>query len=87
MPAGRIERPFQTGPGPAGIAALGLSINPDLDAKALQKILKNSAIPIPALAGKVACGGMVNACRALPAANARRQPDSPAMNPGNGPRR
>lgn len=76
-----------SGPVVAGIAALTLSVNPDLDAKALIKILMDSASPLPALDGKVASGGMVNAYRALLAAKARRRPASPAMNPGNGPRR
>ncbi len=57
-----------SGPVVAGIAALTLSVRPGLDALALKKLLMSSATPLPALAGKVACGGMVNAYRALLAA-------------------
>jgi len=57
-----------SGPVVAGIAALALSVKPDLSAAALKKILMDTATPLPALNGKVACGGMVNAYRALLAA-------------------
>ncbi len=57
-----------SGPVVAGIAALTLSVRPGLDTAALKKLLMSSATPLPALAGKVACGGMVNAYRALLAA-------------------
>jgi subtilisin family serine protease len=52
----------------AGIAALTLSVNPDLSAVALKKILMETATRLPGLDGKVACGGMVNAFKALRAA-------------------
>jgi subtilisin family serine protease len=57
-----------SGPVVAGIAALTLAVNPELSAPALKKSLMETATPLPALAGKVACGGMVNAYRALLAA-------------------
>ena len=56
----------------AGVAALTLSVNPGLSALELKKALMASATPLPALAGKVACGGMVNAYQALLAARAPR---------------
>jgi subtilisin family serine protease len=59
------------GPIVAGIAALALSVNPKLSALELKKILMKSATPLPALSGKIACGGMVNAYRALLAAKER----------------
>jgi subtilisin family serine protease len=55
----------------AGIAALTLSVNPDLSAVALKKILMDGATRLPALEGKVACGGMVSAYAALRAAGNR----------------
>ncbi len=61
-----------SGPVVAGVAALTLSVKPDLDARALKKILMDTATPLPALDEKVACGGMVNAYRALLAARASR---------------
>jgi subtilisin family serine protease len=60
-----------SGPVVAGIAALTLSVKPDLSALALKKILMDGATRLPALAGKVACGGMVNAYTALRAAGIR----------------
>ncbi len=54
-----------------GIAALTLSVRPDLSATALKKILLDSATRLPTLEGKVACGGMVNAYAALRAAGNR----------------
>ena len=59
------------GPVVAGIAALTLSVNPKLAALAFKKILMDTATPLPALNGKVGCGGMVNAYRALLAAKPR----------------
>jgi len=61
-----------SGPVVAGVAALTLSVNPQLDALALKKILLDSATPLPALKGKVGCGGMVNAYASLVAARAVR---------------
>jgi serine protease len=60
-----------SGPVVAGIAALTLSVRPDLSTVALKKILMDSATRLPALEGKVACGGMVNASSALRAAAGR----------------
>jgi len=57
-----------SGPVAAGVAALTLSVNPKLDALAVKKILMDSARPLPSLRGKVGCGGMVNAFKALRAA-------------------
>jgi subtilisin family serine protease len=56
----------------AGIAALALSVNPGLSALELKKALMTSATALPALSGKIACGGMVNAYQALLAARAAR---------------
>ena len=58
-----------SGPVVAGIAALTLAVRPDLSAAALEKILMDNATRLPALAGKVACGGMVNAYSSLRAAS------------------
>jgi subtilisin family serine protease len=55
-----------------GVAALALSVDPGLSAPALKKILMDTATRLPALEGKVACGGMVNAYKALVAARAAR---------------
>jgi subtilisin family serine protease len=60
------------GPVVTGIAALTLSVNPGLSATALKKILMDTARHLPALKGKVGCGGMVNAYQALLAARAAR---------------
>jgi subtilisin family serine protease len=56
----------------SGIAALTLSVKPGLGAVALKKILMETARRLPGLDGKVASGGMVNAYRALQAANGAR---------------
>jgi subtilisin family serine protease len=60
------------GPVVAGIAALTLSVKPELSAAALKKILMDTAKRLPGLEGKVACGGMVDACQALLAARSAR---------------
>lgn len=59
------------GPIVTGIAALALSVNPKLSSSDLKKILMDSATPLPALSGKIGCGGLVNAYRALLAAKTR----------------
>jgi subtilisin family serine protease len=61
-----------SGPVVTGIAALALSVNPNLTAVALKKLLMDTATPLPGLTGKVGCGGMVNAYKALLAARAAR---------------
>jgi thermitase len=48
-----------------GIAALVLSVRPDLNAPELKKILMDSAVPLPSLKGKIRSEGMVNAYRAI----------------------
>jgi subtilisin family serine protease len=53
------------GPVVAGVAALVLAVRPDLSARELRAILMDSAVRLPALEGKVACGGVVNAFRAV----------------------
>lgn len=65
------EGTSNSGPVVAGIAALALSVNPQLSALELKKILMDTATPLPGLKGKIACGGMVNAYRALLAARPR----------------
>jgi subtilisin family serine protease len=60
------------GPVAAGVAALTLSVDPRLSAKALKKILMGTATRLPGLDGKVGSGGMVNAYDALLAARAGR---------------
>ena len=62
------EGTSNSGPVVAGIAALTLAVRPDLSAAALKKILMDNATRLPALAGKIACGGMVNAYSSLRAA-------------------
>ncbi len=57
-----------SGPVVAGIAALALSVKPELSAVALKKLLMETATPVAGLAGKVGSGGMVNAYKALSAA-------------------
>jgi subtilisin family serine protease len=51
-----------------GIAALALSVKPGLSAADLKKLLMDTATRLPALDGKVVCGGMINAYKALLAA-------------------
>jgi subtilisin family serine protease len=60
------------GPAVAGIAALALSVEPSLGAGALKKVLLDSARRLPALDGRVGCGGIVDAYAALRAAQAVR---------------
>lgn len=59
------------GPVVAGVAALVLSVRPDLDAVSLRDILMSSAVPLPVLQGRVGSGGVVNAHRAVRLAPAR----------------
>jgi subtilisin family serine protease len=49
----------------SGVAALILSVRPDLKAKELKEILIKSVTELPALKGKVKSGGMVNAYKAV----------------------
>ena len=49
----------------SGAAALVLSLNPELKAPALKKILLESVTQLPSLQGKIRSGGMINAFRAL----------------------
>lgn len=60
------------GPVVAGVAALALSVKPDLSATDLKKLLMETATNLPSLEGRVGCGGMVNAYKALTAAAAGR---------------
>jgi len=60
------------GPAVAGVAALALSVNPDLGAVALKKALMGTARRLPSLDGRVGCGGVVDAYAALLAARAAR---------------
>ena len=53
------------GPVVAGVAALVLSVRPDLDATGLKDILIRSAVPLATLRGVVSSGGVVNAWRAV----------------------
>ncbi len=48
-----------------GIAALVLSIRPELKALELKKILMDSAIRLPSLKGKIKSNGMINAYQAI----------------------
>jgi subtilisin family serine protease len=57
-----------SGPVAAGVAALVLSIRPDLGAAALRRLLLQSATPLTGLKGKILSGGMVSASGALRAA-------------------
>jgi subtilisin family serine protease len=61
-----------SGPVAAGVAALVLSVRPDLDAVALKTLLMDTASPLPGLADKVGSGGIVNAFRALQSARTFR---------------
>jgi thermitase len=49
----------------SGIAALVLSVRPELKAPELKRILMDSVTRLPALKGKIRSGGMVNAYQAL----------------------
>lgn len=48
-----------------GVAALVLSVRPELKVLELKKILMDSATPLPSLKGKIKSGGMVNAYQAI----------------------
>jgi subtilisin family serine protease len=56
----------------AGVAALMLSVDSTLRASDLRRMIMESATRLPALSGKVASGGTVNAYRAVLAARAHR---------------
>lgn len=60
------------GPVVAGVAALMLSVDSSLHAGDLKRLIMETATQLPALGGKVASGGTVNAYRAVRAAQARR---------------
>ena len=49
----------------AGVAALVLSVEPDLSVAELRERLLKSADPLPSLKGKIATGGRLNAARAV----------------------
>ena len=53
------------GPVVAGVAALALSVRPDLTAADLKRVLMESGTPAPSLAGRTASGRAVNALRAV----------------------
>jgi subtilisin family serine protease len=55
-----------------GVAALVLSIRPELKALELKKILMDSATHLPSLKGKIKSGGMVNAYQAIQLARKAR---------------
>jgi subtilisin family serine protease len=54
-----------------GVAALVLSVRPNLKAGELKQILMESSTKLPSLEGKIASGGLVNAYRAVKLAMAR----------------
>jgi subtilisin family serine protease len=54
----------------SGVAALMLSVNPRLTVSQLKILLMQSATKLPALKGKIASEGMVNAYQAVLAARA-----------------
>ena len=56
----------------SGVAALMLSVNPKLTAIQLKSLLMESVTKLPALKGKIASGGMVNAYQAVLAAQAAK---------------
>jgi thermitase len=56
----------------SGVAALMLSVNPRLTAVQLKRLLMQSVTKLPALKGKIASEGMVNAYQAVLAAQAAR---------------
>lgn len=56
----------------SGVAALMLSVNPKLTALQLKQLLMQSVTKLPTLKGKVASEGMVNAYRAVLAAQATK---------------
>ncbi len=49
----------------AGLAALILSVNPDLTAEQVKSIIMDTVDPLPAFEGKIVTGGRVNAAAAL----------------------
>ena len=60
------------GPVVAGVAALMLAVDSTLRATDLRRMIMETVTTLPALAGKVASGGVVNAYRAVLAARAHR---------------
>jgi hypothetical protein len=59
------------GPVVPGVAALVLSVRPDLDAIGLKDFLMRRGMPLSSLLGLVACGCVVNAYRAVTLAASR----------------
>ena len=57
----------------AGVAALMLSVDSTLRAPDLKRLIMETATRLPALSGKVTCGGTVNAYRAVAAARSHRR--------------
>jgi subtilisin family serine protease len=57
----------------AGVAALMLSVDSTLRASDLRRMIMETATKLPTLNGRVACGGTVNAYRAVLAARAQRR--------------
>ncbi len=57
----------------AGVAALMLSVDSTLRASDLKRMIMETATKLPALSGKLASGGTVNAYRAVLAARAHRE--------------
>lgn len=60
-----------TAPVVTGVAALILSVRPELKARELKQILMESSTKLPTLRGKIASGGLVNAYRSLRLAMSR----------------
>jgi thermitase len=56
-----------------GVAALVLSVRPELNVMELKKILMDSASYLPSLKGKIKSGGMVNAYQAIQLARNERR--------------
>ncbi len=69
----------------SGVAALVLSLRPDLTAVQLKRVLMDSAARLPDLEGKIGCAGMVDASAALKGAAAypRNNPRTKSS-PGKG---
>ena len=62
---GKLSGTSMAAPHVSGIAALLLSINPNLTAQEIKKILMETATQLPSLQGKTISGGRVNALEAV----------------------
>ena len=62
----------------AGAAALILSVDPTLSPQELKSRILANVTPVPALAGKLITGGILDVCKAMPGCESKAEPPPPA---------